>query len=131
MPGAERNRKRIGAYGETAVRVHLERMGWEILAANFRCQFGEMDLIARAGLGNEETLVFVEVKTRRSARHGAPIEAVDTHKQSRLIAIAQAFLARQQAGGEEPACRFDIAEVFTDPDGLMRVQLHRAAFTAD
>ena len=131
MTGTDRNRKQIGARGETVVRVHLERMGWEILATNFRCRSGEMDLIARARDGEQATLVFVEVKTRRGSRHGAPIEAVDARKQRRLVAIAQAFLAARQAGGEEPACRFDVAEVLTGPDGLMTVQLRHAAFTAD
>ncbi len=112
------------------MRVHLERLGWQILAANYRCPRGEMDLIARETLGNHVTLVFVEVKTRRGARHGSPLDAVDLRKQLRLIAIAQAYLAEQQSGGEEPSCRFDVAEVLVDPDGSMSVQLHHGVFIA-
>jgi putative endonuclease len=87
-----------------------------------------MDLIARDLTGDQPSLVFVEVKTRRGTQHGAPAEAVDRRKQRRLYAIARAYLAEQEAGGEEPACRFDVAEVLIDPDGLMRVVLHRAVF---
>ena len=131
MPAADPNRKLVGARGENAVRAYLKHLGWEILTTNYRCKQGEMDLIALETVGQDATLVFVEVKTRRGDRHGGPLEAVDARKQRRLIAIAQAFLADQQAGGEEPSCRFDVAEVRTGPDGSMSVELRRAAFMAD
>jgi putative endonuclease len=116
--------KALGNSGERIARAHLERLGWQMLATGFRCAQGEMDIIAMDGA----TLVFVEVKTRRGKMHGTPVEAVDARKQSKLVAIAQAYLAARDAGGEEPACRFDIAEVFMGPDGLARVHLRRAAF---
>jgi putative endonuclease len=122
-------RRATGAGGETAVQAHLKRLGWEILAVNFRCAYGEMDLIARETQQGEAIFVFVEVKTRRGATHGRPIEAVAPRKQRRLISIAQAFLAEQGVGGMEPACRFDVVEVFMHRDGLMTIQHHRAAFT--
>jgi len=131
MRETDRNRKRIGKQGEMAARAYLEHLGWEIVAANYRCIHGEMDLIAREINGAQITLVFVEVKTRRGSRHGMPGEAVDARKQGRLIAIAQAFLAEKQGGGDEPAYRFDVVEVVTGPDGLMTVHRYPAAFTAD
>ena len=122
--------KRLGAEGETVVRAHLERLGWRVVAANYRCAAGEMDLIAEEPDGAGVTLAFIEVKTRRGRGHGAPIEAVDTRKQQRLMAVAQSFLGERDAGGEEPSCRFDIAEVRFGPDRYATVTLHRAAFFA-
>ncbi len=120
--------KKLGTQGETVVRAHLELLGWRIVAMNFRCAAGEMDIIAEEPALPEPTLVFLEVKTRRGTRHGTPREAVDARKQKRLAAVAQTFLGERNAGGAEPACRFDIAEVFVGPDGLSRITLHRAAF---
>lgn len=110
------------------MRLHLERLGWTVLTTNFRCPAGEMDLIALDHTASGPVLVFMEVKTRRGIAHGTPIEAVNTRKQQRLIAVAQTFLGQREAGGEEPACRFDVAEVVFGPDRTAKVKLHRAAF---
>ncbi|HLJ54118.1 MAG TPA: YraN family protein [Chthonomonadaceae bacterium] len=118
------NLKQIGADGERVARAHLERLGWSIVALNYRCPGGEMDIIAEAPADDGTTLVFVEVKTRRGGGHGSPIEAVDPRKIERLRAIARSFLSARDAGGEEPACRFDVAEVRQGGDGLFAVQLH-------
>lgn len=123
-------RKRLGSEGETMAQIHLERLGWRIVARNYRCAAGEMDMIAEDPTTPEPTLVFLEVKTRRGARHGSPREAVDHRKQQRLAAVAQIFLGERAAGGEEPACRFDIVEVYVGADGLSQIVLHRAAFPA-
>lgn len=131
MPESQRGRKRLGTAGETVVRLYLEQRGWRIVAMNFRCAAGEMDVIAEEPTQPEPTLVFLEVKTRRGVRHGSPREAVDLRKQQRLTAVAQTFLGERAAGGAEPACRFDIVEVFVGADGLSRIVQHRAAFTAE
>jgi putative endonuclease len=128
MSSSPKHRKRLGAQGETIVRQHLERLGWRILAVNFRGARGEIDLVAEEGEGLGRTLVFLEVKTRRGARHGTPAEAVDTVKRRRLMAVANEFLEQYGAGGEEPACRFDVAEVRIDSRGLSQIELHRAVF---
>ena len=122
--------KRLGAGGETVVRAYLERLGWRVLASNYRCKAGEMDLIAEETGPEGATLVFVEVKTRRGRGHGSPIEAVDARKQLRLASIAQTYLGERGAGGAEPNCRFDVAEVRLGSDGLSSITLHRAAFFA-
>ena len=132
MSSQPESRKQLGARGEEMVRRHLQQRGWHILATNFRCPQGEMDLIAEEP--NEtggSTLVFIEVKTRRSRRHGAPVEAVDHRKQRKLTAVAHSFLAQRDAGGEEPACRFDVAEVEIGPDGRIGIRLLRALFAAE
>ncbi|HLK59294.1 MAG TPA: YraN family protein [Chthonomonadaceae bacterium] len=122
--------KRLGAEGEIIVRMHLERLGWRVLASNYRCKAGEMDLIAEERNAQGTTLVFIEVKTRRSREYGAPIEAVDGRKQQKLIQIAQSYLGERDAGGAEPNYRFDVAEVRFGPDRYASVTLHRAAFVA-
>jgi len=131
MTEARGGRKRLGTEGETVARAWLEQHGWRIVAMNYRCSAGEMDVIAEEPTQPDPTLVFLEVKTRRGVRHGSPREAVDRRKQQRLTAVAQTFLGERAAGGEEPLCRFDIVEVFVGADGLSRVVLHRAAFTAE
>ncbi len=65
-------RQRLGRWGEGVAATHLEAHGYTILARNWRCAAGEIDLVARDG----ETLVFVEVKTRRGRAYGAPEEAL-------------------------------------------------------
>ncbi len=120
--------KQIGNQGEQTAAHHLERLGWQILARNFRCRFGEIDIIAEEATPSGKILAFVEVKTRRGKSHGTPQEAVNPRKQAKLYQIAQAYFAERNRGGEEPACRFDIVEVFLEADGLAGVVLHRAAF---
>jgi len=120
------NRKQLGADGERVVRAHLEGLGWRILESNYRCRSGEMDLIAEEPAADGPVLVFVEVKTRRGEAHGAPIEAVDARKVARLRNVALAYLGTRSVGGQEPACRFDVAEVWSGWDGLCAVRLHRA-----
>jgi putative endonuclease len=119
------NLKKVGSDGERVARAHLERLGWRVVASNYRCSSGEMDIVAEEPTGDGDVLVFVEVKTRRGSGHGTPIEAVDVRKLERLRNIALAFLASRGAGGDEPACRFDVAEVLPGNDGLSTVRLHR------
>ena len=131
MTETKDGRKRLGTEGETVARAYLEQHGWRIVAMNFRCSAGEMDVIAEEPTRPDPTLVFLEVKTRRGAQHGSPREAVDRRKQQKLAMVAQMFLGKRASGGDEPSCRFDVVEVFVGADGLSRVVLHRAAFTAE
>jgi uncharacterized protein (TIGR00252 family) len=77
----------LGRRGERAAEKYLKRNGYRIVARNFRASGAEIDLVAIDG----ETLVFVEVKTRRSRSAGAPEDAVDERKQSRMRRAAEAF----------------------------------------
>jgi putative endonuclease len=74
--------------GEDAAAAYLERVGLTIEARNWRCQVGEIDIVARDGA----EIVFVEVKTRRSERAGTAEEAVSAAKQRRVGRLAQAYL---------------------------------------
>ncbi len=96
-------RKRIGARGEDAAAAFLEACGLRVLLRNYRCRFGEIDLIAMEG----ETLVFVEVKLRHAPFD--PLETVDARKQSKLSRAAFDFLERR--GMLAHPARFDVIAV--------------------
>lgn len=81
-------RKALGKWGEMKAASYLISQGLEILKQNYRCEYGEIDLIAKDG----ETIVFVEVKTRSSSTYGLPEEAVDTAKQEHIVASAENYL---------------------------------------
>jgi len=95
----------LGQSAEGQARSHLEAQGFRVIASNLRTPGGELDLVAWDG----EVLVFVEVKGRSNARHGAPEEAVDRRKRERLVSAAGAYLA--QLSGTPPRCRFDVVAV--------------------
>lgn len=90
----------VGAAAETLAAEYLMRQGLTIVARNFRTRAGELDLVARDG----RTLVFVEVRMRRSASHGGAVESITAQKRRRLVAAANGYLAML---GREPPCRFD------------------------
>ncbi len=95
----------LGAAGEDAAAAWLEARGYQILARNVRSRYGEIDLVVRLG----GVVVFVEVKSRTSARFGHPAEAVAARKQRRLAHLAAAYL--QGAGLEGCEVRFDAIAV--------------------
>lgn len=81
--------RRVGAWGENLAADHLLAHGYELVARNVRTEAGEIDLIAR----KDGLLVFVEVKTRRNDRFGAPEEAITPVKQQRMADAAELWLA--------------------------------------
>ncbi|GAA4284943.1 YraN family protein [Brevibacterium daeguense] len=83
--------KTLGRRGELIAVEHLIDQGWEIIATNWRCRHGEIDVIADDG----DSLVFVEVKTRTSARAGHPLEAVTAGKIATMRGLALRWLAEQ------------------------------------
>jgi len=111
----------LGRRGERAAEKYLKRNGYRIVARNFRAAGAEIDLVAMDG----ETLVFVEVKTRRSRSAGAPEDAVDERKQLRMRRAAEAFSIQYRVG--ERDLRFDIVAV--DAAGKhLGIELLRNAF---
>lgn len=114
-------RQGIGQQGEQLAADHLAGLGYRIVTRNYRCPFGEVDIIAREGA----VLVFVEVKSRRSACYGEPQQAVDRRKQKKLAQIAQHYLTEHHLANQ-PA-RFDVVAVRVAPGGS-RVELIRDAF---
>ena len=89
-----------GRAAEDLAARFLDGQGLCVVARNFRTKRGEIDLVARDGA----TLVFVEVRFRRSASHGGAAESITAAKQARMIAAAQLYLMRQRG---DPPCRFD------------------------
>lgn len=92
---------RGGEGAEQRAATFLEGRGLKIVTRNYRCRFGEIDLIARSGA----TLVFVEVRARASEEFGGAAESITAAKRRRLIAAARHYLAAQR---EQRACRFDV-----------------------
>jgi putative endonuclease len=95
----------LGRQGEELAVDHLRRHRYRILERNYRCRCGELDIIAR--LGN--TLVFVEVKTRRSDVYGPPALSVTPFKQRQISRAAQTWLAVNHL--TEAAARFDVVAI--------------------
>jgi len=95
----------LGRRGEDCAARYLRRKGLRIVARSVRLPQGEIDLVALDG----QTVVFVEVKTRRDHRAGRPEDAVDDRKQQKLIRLAKAFLTRHDLFGH--ACRFDVVAI--------------------
>lgn len=105
------NRRQLGTSGEAAAARFLEDQGYRILGRNVRFRAGELDLVALDG----ETVVFVEVKTRLSAKAGTGEEAITLAKQRQLTRLAEVYIAGM--GGAPPLCRFDVVVVTASSDG--------------
>lgn len=90
-----------GSSAERRAEAFLVQQGLTLVARNFRCRMGEIDLIMR----DSATLVFVEVRQRRHAAFGGALESIDHHKQRKLTACAEVYLSRLP---RLPPCRFDV-----------------------
>ncbi len=115
-------RKTLGACGEEVARGYLRRQGFAIVAQNYRCRSGEIDIIARRG----GVLVFVEVKTRRSCAYGPPQLSVTPFKQRQLSKAALTYLSQNKLLNA-PA-RFDVIAVMLQEDGHCAVEHITDAF---
>lgn len=116
-----RDRSTVGRTGEDAASAVYVGRGFRILARNWRCSIGEIDVIAeRGGL-----LVFCEVKTRRGSGFGGGYDAVTWTKQRKLRQLAEAFVASQ--GSPDRSIRFDVASVLVGARGPS-VELFEDAF---
>ena len=97
-------KRRLGFRGESAAVKYLKKQGYKIEARNFRCPYGEVDIIA----GKGEYLAFIEVKTRTGDSFGRPNEAVRSDRQRRYINCARFYFAGRTI---DRIVRFDIIEV--------------------
>jgi len=105
-----------GRTAEARAEEHLCGHGLHLVARNYRCRFGELDLIMRDG----DALVVVEVRSRSHTGFMSPAESVSVHKQRRLIATARHLLARFPVLASRPL-RFDVVAI-TEDDGKPRVE---------
>lgn len=97
-------RQRLGRAGEELAAEHFRGLGYEVLARNFRCRRGEIDLVCRRG----GVVSLVEVKTRAGAGHGTPAEAIDGGKQQAMLGTVAEYRA---ATGWRGPIRFQLVAI--------------------
>jgi putative endonuclease len=95
----------LGKEGERIAEQYLKKKGYKLIERNYRCHGGELDLIVL----DRRVVVFVEVKTRTGQGFGSPFEAVEYHKQKRMIRAAQFFLNEKNLHQRD--ARFDVVGV--------------------
>ena len=123
MSAAADPRKPLGRLGEDLAAEQLERLGWQIVARNWRTRRGEIDIVAREG----DWLVFVEVRTRRASRTGGdpflgrPEDSVTPKKQLKLARMAEAYLFTMPWSGP---WRVDVLALELDADGAVARLAH-------
>ena len=113
---------RRGHNAENRACEHLGRHGLTLIERNYRAPFGEIDLIMQ----DQQTVVFVEVRYRRSQEYGTPAETIDRRKQAKLRATAAHYLQRHKSAARRP-CRFDVVAV-SGSAGEERIQWLQNAF---
>lgn len=98
----------LGDEAEARAAVHLQRKGYRVLARNWTVRGGELDLVCEDG----DSVVFVEVRARRDASHGTPLETVSALKRRRLVRAAELWLLRNDRS--DAPCRFDVVAIEGD-----------------
>ena len=115
--------KELGKLGEEMAAQYLkEKCHFKILARNFSNRIGELDIVA----ADKNTIIFVEVKTRRDRCYGRPAEAVEKRKQFKLGKVASTFLSRYSLWNRP--CRFDVVEVYIEDDTHTHINHSAGAF---
>ena len=117
-------RSRLGRSAEIAAAAELGRRGYRIIGSNYRCRSGEIDLIAE----ESGSIVFVEVRCKRTEAFGSPAESITVPKRRRLIATAQHYLHERDLTDVD--CRFDVVEVTLSSGKLTVRDVIRDAFGA-
>ena len=112
----------VGRRGEDLAIEHITTSGYRIIERNVQCGHGELDIIA----WDQETLCFIEVRTRENTDHGHPLETVDTPKQKRLCASASHYMNRWN--GPWPELCFDVVGIVLDQGPS--IELVKEAFEA-
>lgn len=115
----------VGRLGEDAAAAHLEAKGLRVLERNLALGRLELDLVCE----ENDTLVFVEVKTRAEGSLAAPSDALDSQKRSRLIRAAQGYLSRHDLW--QRPCRFDLVSILLRSGSVARIEHIENAFGAD
>jgi len=115
-------RRKIGLEGEEIALSFLSSLGYRLLAKNFRCRLGEIDLIMQDG----PVTVFVEVKTRCNHLYGSPQEAVSPAKQARIRRLAQYYLLTKNE--RETPLRFDVIAIMLSKPGKPVIQHLKGVF---
>ena len=114
-----------GAPGEALACRHLEGQGFVILARNYRCRSGEVDVVARHG----DTTVFVEVKDRHGASHGTGCDSVTFGKRRRIVRAARLYASSHRL--DETPLRFDVVSIDWTEAGRPVIRHDQGAFDVD
>jgi conserved hypothetical protein TIGR00252 len=109
------NKRAVGTEYERKAADYLEKQGYEILHKNFRCRYGEIDLIGKS----DGYLCFIEVKYRSGSHHGFPSEAVDNRKRKRIVRSALTYMYFNKLPEDTP-CRFDIVEILDNEFSVIK-----------
>ena len=134
MPELEPKRRRpgreLGQYGERLALKALKRKGLKLLARNYRCPKGEIDLImldrSTRKLDHAETIVFVEVKTRSSDKYTSPQTAVNAKKRKRIRKSAHYYLSKRHS--QNYNIRYDVVAIVIANDQTTRIEHLVAVF---
>lgn len=100
-------RQILGEQGERQAARYLKKKGYKVVTANYRCKYGEIDLIAR----DADILIFIEVKTRTSTDFGVPGAAVDYRKQQQISKVAHHYLITHH--NDDVDVRFDVISILS------------------
>lgn len=101
-------KKLLGRVGENKAVEFLEKQGYTVIERNYKTKLGEIDIIVK----KDDTIVFVEVKTRSNDLYGSPSEAVGYEKQRKYVKVASEYLLKQKT--KDQSCRFDVIEIIND-----------------
>jgi putative endonuclease len=108
----ERSSAQSGKDAELQALKYLQQQGLRLLAQNWLCKRGELDLVMLDG----DTVVFVEVRYRKHAQWGGALASIDGRKRQKLILAAQFFLQKEHRWADYP-CRFDVVAIESTPSG--------------
>lgn len=111
----ELNKKELGKWGEQIAAKLLRETGFNIIELNYRCRFGEIDIIASV----KDQLIFAEVKTRSSLNFGLPSEAVNIKKRSKYYLLATYYVNEKKLYNHN--IRFDVIEIMRDSEQSYRI----------
>lgn len=118
-------RKRLGERGEDAAASYLQRAGMSVVERNWRTNAGEVDIVALDG----DTIVLVEVKTRKTVGKGSPEDAITPAKQRKYAKLAAAYV--QHAGVKDCRVRFDVISILVIAADRALLRHHRSAFVCE
>jgi putative endonuclease len=117
------DRRGLGQYGEQLATEYLRKKGYSVVARNWRCEYGEVDVVAN----DDATLVFVEVRTRRGNSMGSPEESITPAKQARLASLSEAYV---DESGWQGDWRIDVVAIVMGQRGrVLRFDHYENAVT--
>ncbi len=115
-------RRFLGQNGEKLAQTHIKKLGYKILTTNYRIRNGEVDIIAK----DNDVLVFLEVKSRKSTSCGTPLSSITWRKQKKISGVALEYILRNNLVDTD--ARFDVISVTWDSTHSPRIEHIQNAF---